>query len=42
MKVYEIVDAIKHRSLDWFIAKKYASVYIAYEWEKFPLDCLLR
>jgi hypothetical protein len=42
LKVYEIVDAIKHRSLDWLIAKKFAGVCISYEWAKFPLDCLLR
>jgi hypothetical protein len=41
-KVYEIVDAIKHRSLEWFIARKHVSVCIPYEWEKFPLDCLLK
>jgi hypothetical protein len=42
LKVYEIVDAIKHRSLDWFIASKFAGVCLLYEWEKFPLECLLR
>jgi hypothetical protein len=42
LKVYEIVDAIKYRSLDWLIARKFAGVCISYEWEKFPLDCLLR
>jgi hypothetical protein len=31
LKVYEIVDAIKHRSLDWFIASKFAGVCLFYE-----------
>jgi hypothetical protein len=42
LKVYEIVDAIKHRSLEWFIARKFPGVCLFYEWENFPLECLLR
>jgi hypothetical protein len=30
----EIVDAIKHRSLQWFIARKERVVCLSYEWEK--------
>jgi hypothetical protein len=41
-KVYDIVEAIKHRSLEWFIASKYAGVCLFYEWEKLPLLCILR
>jgi hypothetical protein len=39
---HEIVDAIKHRSLQWFIARKQGVVCLAYEWEKLPLDCIKR
>jgi hypothetical protein len=39
---HEIVDAIKHRSLQWFIARKQGVVCLAYEWEKLPLVCLNR
>lgn len=42
LKANEIVDAIKHRSLQWFIAKKHGCVHLSYEWEKFPIDCLNR
>jgi hypothetical protein len=42
LKVCDIVDAIKHRSLQWFIASKYVGVCMLYEWEKLPLVCLLR
>jgi hypothetical protein len=41
-KVYDIVEAIKHRSLEWFIARKFPGVCLFYEWEKLPLLCLLR
>jgi hypothetical protein len=41
-KAYEIVEAIKHKSLEWFIARKYVGVCLSYEWEKFPLFCQLR
>jgi hypothetical protein len=42
VEIYEIVDAIKYRSLDWFRARKYDSICIPYEWEKFPILCLCR
>jgi hypothetical protein len=42
LKVYEVVEAIKHRSLEWFIARKFPGVCLFYKWEKFPLDCLIR
>jgi hypothetical protein len=38
----DIVEAIKYTTLDWFIAKRYAGVCISYEWQIFPIDCLLR
>ncbi|MCI41265.1 hypothetical protein A2U01_0062498, partial [Trifolium medium] len=41
LKVCDIVDAIKQRSLQWFIASRYGGVCLGYEWEKFPLACLL-
>jgi hypothetical protein len=42
LKGYEIVDAIKHRSLQWFLARKQGMVCLSYEWEKLPLECLKR
>lgn len=42
LKVNEIVEAIKHRSLQWFLAKKHDCVHLSYKWEKFPIDCLNR
>jgi hypothetical protein len=42
MEGNDIVDAIKHRSLQWFIARKQRVVCLSYEWEKFPLECLKR
>ncbi|PNX55450.1 hypothetical protein L195_g043138, partial [Trifolium pratense] len=42
LKTCEIVDAIKHRSLHWFVASRYGGVCVLYEWEKLPLICLLR
>ncbi|KAK2360932.1 hypothetical protein QL285_086149 [Trifolium repens] len=42
MEGYDIVDAIKHRSLQWFIARKQGVVCLSLEWEKSPLDCLKR
>jgi hypothetical protein len=33
LKVYDIVDAIKRRSLEWFIARKFPGVVLYYEWE---------
>jgi hypothetical protein len=42
LKANEIVDAIKHMSLQWFIAKKHGCVHMSNEWEKFPIDCLNR
>jgi hypothetical protein len=42
VEINEIVDAIKYRSLEWFRARKHASVCIPYEGEKFPLLCLSR
>jgi hypothetical protein len=42
MEGNEIVDAIKHRSLQWFIVRKQGVVCLSYEWEKFPLECLNR
>jgi hypothetical protein len=40
--VCEIVEAIKYTSLQWFIASRYAGVCIAYEWQAYPFDCLIR
>jgi hypothetical protein len=42
MEGHEIVDAIKHRSLQWFIARKQGVVCLSYEWEKLPLECIKR
>jgi hypothetical protein len=42
MEGREIVDAIKHRSLQWFIARKQGVVCLSYEWEKLPLECINR
>jgi hypothetical protein len=42
LKVQEVVEAIKHRSLEWFIARRFPGVCLFYEWEKLPLDCLSR
>jgi hypothetical protein len=41
-RIYDIVEAIKRRSLEWFTARKFAGVCMLYEWEKAPLLCLLR
>jgi hypothetical protein len=40
--VSEIVEAIKRTSLQWLMAKKSGAVCMAYEWQKFPLEVLLR
>jgi hypothetical protein len=40
--VSEVVDAIKRTSLQWLLAKRSRSVCLAYEWIKFPLECLAR
>jgi hypothetical protein len=40
--VSKIVDAIKRTSLQWLTAKRSGSVCLAYEWLKFPLECLAR
>ncbi|PNX90266.1 anthocyanin 3'-O-beta-glucosyltransferase [Trifolium pratense] len=40
--VREIVEAIKRTSLRWLTAKRSWAVCLAYEWQKSPLDCLLR
>jgi hypothetical protein len=37
-----IVEAIKRTTLEWFIAKRFAGVCSDYEWQRFPLQCLLR
>ncbi|GAU10661.1 hypothetical protein TSUD_426190 [Trifolium subterraneum] len=42
LKTCEIVDAIKRRSFQWFVAARFGGVCVMYEWEKFPLMCLLR
>ncbi|MCI03348.1 hypothetical protein A2U01_0024385, partial [Trifolium medium] len=41
LKTCEIVDAIKYRSLHWFVASRYGGACVLYEWEKLPLNCLL-
>jgi hypothetical protein len=38
----DIVEAIKYRSLKWFLARKIGVVHLSYEWEKHPLECLMR
>jgi hypothetical protein len=40
--VSEVVEAIKQASLQWLLAKKSGAVCMAYGWEKFPLEVLLR
>jgi hypothetical protein len=42
LHVTDIVEAIKYRSLKWFLARKVGVVHLSYEWEKYPLECLLR
>jgi hypothetical protein len=42
MAGHQIVDAIKHMSFLWFIARKQGVVYLSLEWEKLPLDCIKR
>jgi hypothetical protein len=42
LQVTDIVEAIKYRSLKWFLARKVGVVHLSYEWEKYPLECLLR
>jgi hypothetical protein len=40
--VSETVEAIKRTSLQWLMAKKSGAVFMAYGWQKFPLEVLLR
>jgi hypothetical protein len=42
MEGHQIMDAIKHRSFQWFIARKQGVVCLSLEWEKLPLDCIKR